>query len=212
MSYMLFRKPSECSFTWTSILLVVQIDLIVSWGDSIDCSKLSITSRAPYTQEGFAHRVARLFQQEHSYADYLAWATHRTELSQSRHRVEQLSAQVGLASLRAQTNDIMSRSSGLTEQLKSSRREIVELTRVYNAVIACRKTDQTARDKEVNGRFLDYQKTIDSQKSVSNKQLEKIAQQEQDKASQQAEHIKQIAVSATRRRFSRAETHTMHYR
>jgi hypothetical protein len=106
----------------------VQIDLIVSWGDSIDCLQLSITSRAPYTQEGFAHRDARLFQQEHSYADYVAWATHRAELFQSRHRVKHLTAQVELASLRAQTKDVTSRNSSLTEQLKSSREEVVKLT------------------------------------------------------------------------------------
>jgi chromosome segregation ATPase len=109
-----------------------------------------------------------------------------------------LSAQVGLASRRAQTNDITSRSSGVTEQLKSSQGEIVELTRVYNADIACRTTEQTARDKEVNGRLRDYEKAINNQNTVLNKQQEKIAQQEQDKASQQAEHSEQIAASRLR--------------
>jgi chromosome segregation ATPase len=110
-----------------------------------------------------------------------------------------LSAQVGLASLRAQTNDITSRNSGLTEQLESSREEVVKLTRVYNADIACRKTDQTACDKEVNDRFRDYQKTIENQKKAFDTRLEEIvAQQEQEKASEQAEHSEHIAASRLR--------------
>jgi hypothetical protein len=145
-----------------------------------------------------ADRDARLFEQECSYADHVAWAALEIARLQSTHSDETSAAQAELGSLRAQTNDTTSRNSGLTEQLKSSREEIVELTRIYNADIARRKTEQTARDKDVNGRFRDYQETINNQKTVLNKQLEKIAQQEQEKASQQAEHREQIAASHLR--------------